>query len=156
MNTGTAWNSLAALVHVHVSPSFVLDRSTQLFGRRERYIQWICLHGLHLMYVYSKILTAVVSSFTAHYVHLWSTYFGNVLLSPPLPSFDGRVVAYPSMQNLRDYVSWRQADCETAPLQQMAGTSADIGEVTSIICTTPPSGHWSQKVVSVQRRQRSS
>ncbi|KAJ1980210.1 tRNA-His guanylyltransferase [Dimargaris verticillata] len=27
------------------------------------------------------------------------------------PSFDSRVVCYPSYQNLRDYLSWRQADC---------------------------------------------
>lgn len=28
-----------------------------------------------------------------------------------LPTFDGRCVSYPSNQNLRDYFSWRQADC---------------------------------------------
>ncbi|OAX85429.1 hypothetical protein ACJ72_00200 [Emergomyces africanus] len=28
-----------------------------------------------------------------------------------LPSFDGRAVQYPSLKNLRDYMSWRQADC---------------------------------------------
>ena len=27
------------------------------------------------------------------------------------PCFDGRCVAYPSLHNLRDYLSWRQADC---------------------------------------------
>uniref|UniRef100_A0A8K9WZ61 Probable tRNA(His) guanylyltransferase n=1 Tax=Oncorhynchus mykiss TaxID=8022 RepID=A0A8K9WZ61_ONCMY len=27
------------------------------------------------------------------------------------PGFDGRVVLYPSNRNLRDYLSWRQADC---------------------------------------------
>ncbi|ELQ37106.1 tRNA(His) guanylyltransferase [Pyricularia oryzae Y34] len=32
-------------------------------------------------------------------------------LSPPLPSFDGRAVCFPSVQNLRDYMSWRQVDC---------------------------------------------
>ncbi|KAL6713868.1 tRNA-His guanylyltransferase [Lecanora helva] len=32
-------------------------------------------------------------------------------LTPPMPSFDGRVVLYPSSANLRDYMSWRQADC---------------------------------------------
>lgn len=31
------------------------------------------------------------------------------LLYPPM--FDGRVVLYPSEKNLRDYMSWRQADC---------------------------------------------
>ena len=29
-----------------------------------------------------------------------------------MPSFDGRVVQYPSVGNLRDYMSWRQVDCE--------------------------------------------
>ncbi len=29
-----------------------------------------------------------------------------------MPSFDGRAVVYPSIQNIRDYVSWRQADCK--------------------------------------------
>lgn len=28
-----------------------------------------------------------------------------------MPSFDGRVVLYPSSSNLRDYMSWRQVDC---------------------------------------------
>ncbi|PNH60849.1 hypothetical protein VD0002_g6845 [Verticillium dahliae] len=32
-------------------------------------------------------------------------------LTLPLPSFDGRAVCYPSVQNLRDYMSWRQVDC---------------------------------------------
>ncbi|XP_038628983.1 probable tRNA(His) guanylyltransferase isoform X4 [Tachyglossus aculeatus] len=27
------------------------------------------------------------------------------------PGFDGRVVLYPSNQHLKDYLSWRQADC---------------------------------------------
>ncbi|KAF5175728.1 tRNA(His) guanylyltransferase [Thalictrum thalictroides] len=27
------------------------------------------------------------------------------------PSFDGRVVCYPSNVNLRDYLAWRQVDC---------------------------------------------
>lgn len=31
------------------------------------------------------------------------------------PSFDGRVILYPSNRNLRDYLSWRQADCEYIP-----------------------------------------
>lgn len=28
-----------------------------------------------------------------------------------MPSFDGRAIAYPKLQILRDYLSWRQADC---------------------------------------------
>ncbi|KAL8821859.1 MAG: hypothetical protein Q9223_000157 [Gallowayella weberi] len=59
----------------------------------------------------SKILTTVVSTFTSYYVHLWPSYFSYQTLSSPMPSFDGRVVQYPSIQNLRDYLSWRQVDC---------------------------------------------
>jgi tRNA(His) guanylyltransferase len=56
-------------------------------------------------------VTTIVSTFTAYYVHLWSQFFPEMPLSPPLPSFDGRAVQYPSVQNLRDYMSWRQVDC---------------------------------------------
>ncbi|KAL7620405.1 tRNA-His guanylyltransferase [Parahypoxylon ruwenzoriense] len=59
----------------------------------------------------NKIVSTIVSTFTAYYVYLWPTYFKDAPLSPPLPSFDGRAVCYPSVQNLRDYMSWRQVDC---------------------------------------------
>lgn len=35
----------------------------------------------------------------------------NIFIILFLSAFDGRVVLYPSDQNMRDYVSWRQADC---------------------------------------------
>ncbi|TVY26738.1 tRNA(His) guanylyltransferase [Lachnellula hyalina] len=74
--------------------SFVFHKSCMLFERRE-----------------SKLVTTIVSTFTAHFVLLWNLYFPELPLSPPLPSFDGRAVLYPSVQNLRDYMSWRQVDC---------------------------------------------
>ncbi|KAF6829765.1 tRNA guanylyltransferase [Colletotrichum plurivorum] len=74
--------------------SFVFHKSCTLFERRA-----------------SKLVSTVVSTFTANYIYLWSTYFPETPLSPPLPSFDGRAVCYPSVNNLRDYMSWRQVDC---------------------------------------------
>ncbi|PLB48294.1 tRNAHis guanylyltransferase [Aspergillus steynii IBT 23096] len=75
--------------------SFVFHPSCQLFERRN-----------------GKLVTTIVSTFTAHYVYLWNSYFpDSPLQSPHLPSFDGRAVVYPSTQNLRDYMSWRQVDC---------------------------------------------
>lgn len=85
--------------------SFVFHRTTDLFERRV-----------------AKLVSTVVSTFTAAYVALWSHYFadpgvktdgaGAVLLSMDmLPTFDGRAVCYPSWENLRDYLSWRQVDC---------------------------------------------
>ncbi|KAJ6264532.1 tRNA(His) guanylyltransferase [Drechslerella dactyloides] len=74
--------------------SFLLRRECDLFDRRE-----------------AKLVTTVVSIFTAHYVALWPQYFPDMPLQRPLPSFDGRAVCYPTVQNVRDYFSWRQADC---------------------------------------------
>ncbi len=82
--------------------SFVFHRSTTLFERRK-----------------DKIVTTVVSAFTAAYVMGWEQFFakgdcGSKPLSMDmLPTFDGRAVCYPSWENLRDYLSWRQVDCMT-------------------------------------------
>jgi len=75
--------------------SFVFHKDCNLFERRA-----------------SKLITTIVSTFTSYYVFLWSSYFPEKPLTPPLPSFDGRAVCYPSDLNLRDYMSWRQADCK--------------------------------------------
>ncbi|KAJ4347691.1 tRNA-His guanylyltransferase [Ascochyta clinopodiicola] len=74
--------------------SFVFHKDCMLFERRA-----------------SKLTTTIVSTFTSYYVFLWSKYFPQKPLTPPLPSFDGRAVCYPSDANLRDYMSWRQVDC---------------------------------------------
>ncbi|KAG5920667.1 Glucose-responsive transcription factor [Claviceps capensis] len=74
--------------------SFVFHKSCDLFERRA-----------------SKLVSTIVSTFTANYVYSWGTYFPDTPLSFPLPTFDGRAVCYPSVQNLRDYLSWRQVDC---------------------------------------------
>ncbi|OJJ63958.1 hypothetical protein ASPSYDRAFT_83994 [Aspergillus sydowii CBS 593.65] len=75
--------------------SFVFHPTCELFERRS-----------------AKLVTTIVSTFTAHYIYLWSKYFVDTPLQPPyLPSFDGRAVMYPATKNLRDYMSWRQVDC---------------------------------------------
>lgn len=102
--------------------SFVLHKSCTLFERRS-----------------AKIASTVVSTFTSAYVHLWPTFFAshpeqdtyfsknhlNEKISSQsvddyrsdqldlkyLPTFDARCVVYPSDENLRDYISWRQVDC---------------------------------------------
>jgi tRNA(His) guanylyltransferase len=44
----------------------------------------------------------------------WNTFFPEKELQYP-PSFDGRLVQFPADRNLRDYLSWRQADCMHLP-----------------------------------------
>ena len=56
-------------------------------------------------------MTTLVSTFTAHYIHLWPNFFPESPLTPPLPSFDGRAILYPNANVLKDYMSWRQVDC---------------------------------------------
>ena len=72
--------------------SFILDPATKLFNRRKE-----------------KILTTFVSLFTSCFLFNWKTFFPDQELLYP-PSFDGRIVLYPSFAILRDYLSWRQAD----------------------------------------------
>ncbi|KAM4732555.1 putative tRNA(His) guanylyltransferase isoform 2-T4 [Anableps anableps] len=73
--------------------SFVFKRTTTWFKRRA-----------------CKLMTHVASQFSSSYVFYWKEFFGEQPLLYP-PSFDGRVVLYPTNRNLRDYLSWRQADC---------------------------------------------
>lgn len=71
--------------------SFILKRESTLFNRR-----------------HCKILSTIVSLYTASYVQNWSSHMNTPLLS--LPTFDARIVLYPTTKYLRDYLSWRQAD----------------------------------------------
>lgn len=88
-----------------------------------------------------KILTTIVSTFTSYYVNLWASHFPEKILSSPMPSFDGRVVQYPSAKNLRDYVSWRQVDCTSARERYTPSIKAHIyfiilGHVNNLYNTT--------------------
>jgi tRNA(His) guanylyltransferase len=83
--------------------SFLFRKRTQLYKRRE-----------------AKIMTNLVSLFTSYYVLNWRKYFPETDLKYP-PSFDSRIVLYPSDQNMRDYFSWRQADCHINNLVSRLG-----------------------------------
>lgn len=76
--------------------SFVLRKGCQLFERRE-----------------SKLVSTFASTFTAAYHQLWAQFMGDQqpLDVTHMPTFDSRAVIYPSNKILRDYLSWRQADC---------------------------------------------
>jgi tRNA(His) guanylyltransferase len=75
--------------------SFVFHESTNMFERRA-----------------AKLATSVATMFTAEYCMMWNEFFPEEMrLERPWPTFDGRCVAYPKRKILRDYLSWRQADC---------------------------------------------
>lgn len=58
----------------------------------------------------SKIVSTITSVFTGCFIFHWSAFFPDTPLQYP-PAFDGRVVLYPTIRILRDYLCWRQADC---------------------------------------------
>ena len=72
--------------------SFVFRKDTDHYKRRS-----------------SKLMTTVVSLFASSFVYHWTTFFGPIRLQYP-PTFDARVILYPTDKNLRDYLGWRQAD----------------------------------------------
>ncbi|PWN52064.1 tRNAHis guanylyltransferase [Violaceomyces palustris] len=72
--------------------SFLLKKSCRLYSRRNH-----------------KITTHVVSLFTSAYVFYWPQYFPEKPLLKP-PTFDGRLVPYPTEKHVTDYFAWRQAD----------------------------------------------
>jgi len=59
----------------------------------------------------SKLISLVVSLFSASYAMKWTQFFPETELQYAA-TFDGRAVCYPSESILRDYLSWRQVDCE--------------------------------------------
>ncbi len=73
--------------------SFVLRKNSTLYNRRS-----------------DKIATTIVSCFTANYMLHFKEFFPDQELKE-IPMFDGRCVCYPSNEIIRDYFSWRQADC---------------------------------------------
>ncbi|KAI9017631.1 Thg1 C terminal domain-containing protein [Gaertneriomyces semiglobifer] len=82
--------------------SFIFKRDTKLWKRREM-----------------KLATMMGSQFTSAYMGLWPKVMTGREMTE-WPSFDARVVCYPTMENLRDYLCWRQADCHINNLYNTA------------------------------------
>ena len=72
--------------------TFVFDRKTDIFNRRKE-----------------KIATTVVSLFTAVYNMNFKEIMDKDIKG--LATFDGRIVVYPTLKSLKDYMRWRQVDC---------------------------------------------
>ncbi|CAM9391244.1 unnamed protein product [Chrysoparadoxa australica] len=73
--------------------SFLLPTTSNLYNRRA-----------------CKIASSFASLFASTFVFLWPRYFPDQPLLFP-PAFDGKLIPHPTKQHVRDYFSWRQADC---------------------------------------------
>ncbi|XP_027355426.1 tRNA(His) guanylyltransferase 1-like [Abrus precatorius] len=87
------WQDIVFAYGVSDEYSFILKKTSNLYQRRA-----------------NRITSAIVSFFTSSYVMRWKDFFAQNELKYA-PSFDGRAVCYPSIEILRDYLSWRQVDC---------------------------------------------
>lgn len=72
--------------------SFVIRKDTDMYNRRA-----------------SKFTSYINSLFSASYVFFWNHYFKEKLKQ--IPCFDSRAILYPTDENLKDYLCWRQVDC---------------------------------------------
>ena len=108
--------------------SFVFKRKTTLFNRRK-----------------TKILTTIVSQFTSMYVFYWPQFMKTPLQYPP--SFDGRIVIYPSLQVLFFFLL---TDCRISAITFLG----DKQTRTSTISTTPASGRWFSEETKQPHLQR--
>jgi tRNA(His) guanylyltransferase len=93
--------------------SFVLHEDCQLFERRA-----------------AKLATSISTAFSVEYCMQWGKFFEGQELERPFPTFDGRCVLYPKKRILRDYLSWRQADCECS-CKSFEGDGSLIAEFRS-------------------------
>lgn len=93
--------------------SFIIPKSSNLYSRRSRWVRRLVDENRKRdsnCPPHSKISSTVVSLFASNFVMHWAEYFGQDKLLYA-PCFDSRTVCYPSDKVLRDYLSWRQADC---------------------------------------------
>ncbi|KAL0849293.1 hypothetical protein ABMA28_013618 [Loxostege sticticalis] len=105
-------NDLRALKLMNYSAFTVFKEFDDLllaFGQSDEYSFVFKKHSTLYKRRASKLLTTVNSKFSSSYVFYWNKYFGDQELKYP-PTFDSRVILYPSEENLVDYMKWRQAD----------------------------------------------
>lgn len=80
------------------------------YGQSDEYTFVIDRYSRMLDRCASRNMSSIVSLFGSTYVHNWTEVFDDTPLQYS-PAFDARAVLYPNNSCLRDYLSWRQADC---------------------------------------------
>jgi tRNA(His) guanylyltransferase len=106
-------NDLSALTLMNTAACAVLDMFPEIrlaYGDSDEYSFLFPRHFDRFERRESKLISTCASLFTAAYIFRWSEHFPDKKMKYA-PSFDARAVLYPTAQNVRDYFSWRQADC---------------------------------------------
>lgn len=118
-------NDIRGLNLMNRAASVVLENVPDIilgYGQSDEYSFLIHKHSTLFSRRADKIISTIVSTFTGAYVLHWPSFFHTdstakvpsthtPLLS--LPTFDGRAIAYPNLNVVKDYFSWRQTDCNS-------------------------------------------
>ncbi|ROT82538.1 hypothetical protein C7M84_024297 [Penaeus vannamei] len=80
------------------------------YGQSDEYTFVVDRYSRMLDRCSNRTISSIVSLFGSTYVHHWVEVFEDTPLQYS-PAFDARAVLYPNNSCLRDYLSWRQADC---------------------------------------------
>jgi tRNA(His) guanylyltransferase len=117
-------NDVRALNLMNRAAQAVIDASNDgvvcAFGESDEFSFVIPPRANPLRRRAAKLATQFVSLFTSAYVFYWPAFMGAETPLQYPPSFDARVVQYPSVEVLRDYLAWRQADCHINNLYNTA------------------------------------
>jgi len=119
-------NDVRGLNLMNRAAAAVLDNVPDIilgYGQSDEYSFLIHKHSTLFSRRADKIISTIVSTFTGAYVLHWPKFFHSdstanttsthtPLLS--LPTFDGRAIAYPNLNVVKDYFSWRQTDCRSS------------------------------------------
>jgi len=97
--------SMSAKAVMTMYPDIVLS-----YGQSDEYSFVINRYSNFLERHDYKIMSNIVSIFGGTYTYNWTKLFPDQPLQY-CPAFDARTVLYPNDSCLRDYLSWRQADC---------------------------------------------
>jgi len=106
-------NDLRALKLMNKSAKHVMKNFTDIiisYGESDEYSFGFCKSAKVYNRRKEKILSSLVSCFSSAYVFYWQKYFGPTNPLKMIPTFDARIVLYPTYENFKDYFSWRQAD----------------------------------------------
>ncbi|XP_018020199.1 uncharacterized protein LOC108676602 isoform X2 [Hyalella azteca] len=107
--------NIAAATVMHWMPDIVIS-----YGESDEYSFVFDRYGSRYPRSTSALVAQCVSLFTGAYVKNWRMCFGEDCRLKTLPVFDGRSIEYPTNTSLRDYLSWRQADCHINNLYNTA------------------------------------
>ena len=107
-------NDLRAINLMNAAAAYVMEQNPDIvlaFGESDEFSFLLDRYGRTFERRCPLLVSKIVSQFTSAYINKWPEFLSDTSPLKCRPMFDGRAVMYPTNSCLRDYYSWRQADC---------------------------------------------